>query len=190
MYDGSLVQLDGEEAYHEENYVTIASNEYEELNVSDSDFFVDSVKPLTDNEFDVLAFITPVLNITEMFKDTFKSYVENSHKSIDTSLCSNITVTVLSAVENEFGNETVVEFVLKTFKINITEEDLSLDHYTTFDHLFEFFNVTEFATLLSSDKYNVGRSTTGKTTKSTEFKQSSDTLLVTDETDEIKSKFC
>lgn len=130
--------------YREENYETVDSNEYGDSDVSD--LLVNLVKPLSGNTFEMLAYITPVINVTENFKHEFKTYVEDSHKSNDMFPETKITVEVISAEENEFGNETNVWFKLQTSNIEITEEDLNLDsgNYTTFDQLFEFFDVSEF----------------------------------------------
>lgn len=104
------------------------------------------VEKISDNEFSIHAYLSDVFNETgDYFNEKFSSYTESMYDSNPLFIGSKISVRTFNASLSEFGNDTSVWFIMKTFDIEVLDSDLDMNgSFTIFDEIFERFNLNEF----------------------------------------------
>lgn len=120
---------------------------------------VTSFTELTRDKFIVRIDLPLTLNVSDEnqseLKRTFKRYVEDMYELYPVFSESHIFIDIINATSNSFGNETVFYFYLKTFNMEITDDDLNINNLTIFDDIFEYFDIDNFETLIKEKQQTV-----------------------------------
>lgn len=124
---------------------------FEDLKKEDEvepDFIVDAADRLSENIYSIEAYMKRTFEIDENFVKCFKIYSEHIFMQNDYfNESSEISIDhIYARIEREQIGEfwTIFNFTLTTFDILITEKDLELNNFTTFDEIFKFFDGNEF----------------------------------------------
>lgn len=120
---------------------------------------VTSFTELTRDKFIVRIDLPLTLNVSDEnqseLKRTFKRYVEDMYELYPVFSESHIFIDIINATSNSFGNETVFYFYLKTFNMEINDDDLNINNLTIFDDIFEYFDIDNFETLIKEKQQTV-----------------------------------
>lgn len=150
VHETKLIHTADDDDYHEENYDIIHSEEIDDSFENNSELLINYVERLSEDEFQVEAFLPTLLNEeyenTPEYSKKFKNYMERTYELNSLFNGSKIIVELINKTNSiEFDNENLIWFSLTTFNISINHDELILDNRTTiFDYIFKNFRISDF----------------------------------------------